>query len=118
MPALTNKWASSATTCEPISQHQIRLSPDAIPVAVKTRPIPYTIREKVADAVRLLDQQGIWEPADKANWAHPLMTQAKSDGTVWIMTDLSHLNKFIIPMRFDVPTPAEIFQMVGGPNSS
>ncbi len=40
------------------------------------------------------------------------MMPAKSDGTVWITTNLSRLNKFIIPTRFDVPMPAEIFQMV------
>ncbi|MCP4539682.1 MAG: hypothetical protein GY832_21300, partial [Chloroflexi bacterium] len=99
----------------PDGQHRIQLTADAIPVAVKTRPIPYAIREKVADAVRLLDKQGIWEPATKGDWAHLLVTPAKSDGMVRITTDLSRLNKYIVPTRFDVPTPAEIFQMVRGP---
>ncbi len=44
-------------------EHQIKLSPEAVPTAVKTQPIPYAIVDKVADAVRLLDQQGIWEKA-------------------------------------------------------
>ncbi len=35
----------------PDGQHRIQLTADAVPVAVKTRPIPYTLREKVADAV-------------------------------------------------------------------
>ncbi len=30
------------------------------------------------------------------------------------MADLSQLNKFVIPMWFDVPMLAEIFQMVHG----
>ncbi len=60
-------------------QHRIQLTADTIPIAVKTRPIPYATHEKVGDAVCLLDKQGIWEPTDKGDWAHPLMTPAKSD---------------------------------------
>ncbi len=55
----------------PSFEHQIKLAPDTIPVAVKTRPIPYATEGKVADAVHLLDSQGIWENADKRDWAHP-----------------------------------------------
>ncbi len=54
----------------------------------------------------MLDKQGIWEPADKGDWAHPLVTPAKSDGTVRITTDLLRLNKYVILTCFDVPTPA------------
>ncbi len=95
-------------------QHQIQLSVDAVPIAVKTRLIPYAIQEKVADTIHPLIQKSIWELADKGNWAHLLVMPAKSDGMVWIMTNLPHLNKFIIPMQFDIPTPVEIFQMVQG----
>ncbi len=98
----------------PDGQHRIQLSADAVPVAIKTRPIPYAICEMVANAVHLLDQQGIWEPADKGDWADPLVTPAKSDGTVHTTTDLSLFNKYVIPTCFDVLTLAEIFQMVHG----
>ncbi len=32
-------------------EHQIQLVPDAVPMAVKVRPVPYMIEEKVADVV-------------------------------------------------------------------
>ncbi len=64
--------------------------------------------------VRLLDSQGIWEKADKGDWAHPMVTPAKPDGAVRVMTDLSHLNKFVIPTRFLLPTLSEVFQKVQG----
>ncbi len=110
LPNLTSKEIGTFAD----GQHRIQLTADAIPITVKTRLIPYAIREKVADVVRLLDKQGIWEPACKGDWAHPLVTPAKLDGTVCITTDLSHLNKYLVPTRFDVPTLAEIFQMVHG----
>ncbi len=94
LPNLGSKEIGTYPDC----QHRIQLSPDAILVTVKTRPIPYAVREKVADAIHLLNQQGIWELAHKGDWVHPLVTPAKSDGTVWITTDLSRLNKFIIPI--------------------
>ncbi len=98
----------------PEFQLQIKLSPDAIPVVVKAQPIPYAIQEKVANAVRLLDSQGIWEKADKGEWAHPMVTPAKPDGMVRIMMDLSWLSKFVIPTRFPLPTLMKIFQKVRG----
>ncbi len=81
----------------PNFQHCIKIAPDTVPVSVKTRQVPYTIEGKVAAAVRLLDEQGIWEKADKDDWAHPLVTPAKPDGTVHVTMDLSQLNKFAIP---------------------
>ncbi len=61
---------SKGTSTYPGSQHRIQLCADARLVPVKMRPIPYVIHEKVADAIRLLDEQGIWEPAEKGDWAH------------------------------------------------
>ncbi len=95
-------------------EHHIKLSPEAVPVAVKTRPIAYAIAHKVADAVRLLDQQGIWEMSDKGDWAHRMVTPAKLDGTVCITMDLSQLNMFVIPTRYPFPILPEIFQQVRG----
>ncbi len=96
----------------PRFEHQIKLSPEAVPVAVKTWPIPYAIADKVTNAVRLLDQQGIWEKADKRDWAHPMVTPVKPDGTVCITMDLSHLNKFVIPVQHLLHTLPESFQQV------
>ncbi len=98
----------------PSFEHQIKLAPEAVPVAVKARPIPFAIKDKVAAAVRLLDEQGIWEPADKGDWAHPLVTPAKSDGTVRVTMDLSHLNRYVIPARYPLPTLSEVLHKVQG----
>ncbi len=109
-PALVSKEIGTF----PGFEHHIKLSPGAMPVAVKTRAVPYAIADNVADAVRLLDQKGSWEKADKGDWAHPMVTPAKPDGTVHVTTDLSWLNKFVIPVRHPLPTLPEIFQQVRG----
>ncbi len=38
----------------------------------------------------------------------------KPDGMVRVMTDLSRLNKFIIPVCYPLPTLPEVFQKVQG----
>ncbi len=52
----------------PSFQHRIELKPDAIPIACHARPVLLALRNKVEDAVRELDRQGIWEPVEKSEW--------------------------------------------------
>ncbi len=59
-PELTSKDIGTF----PGFQHCIKLAPNAVPVTVKTRQVPFAIKGNVADVVRLLDEQGIWEKAD------------------------------------------------------
>ncbi len=63
----------------------------------------------MAIAVKLLDQRGIWEKADKGDSVHPMVTPSKPDGTVHITMHLTWLNKFMVPVRRSLP---EIFQQV------
>ncbi len=106
--------ASAEIGTFPSFEHQIKLEPDVVPAAVKARPIPFTIEDKVVTAVCLLDEQGISEPADKGDWAHPLVTPAKSDGTVRVTMDLSCLNCYVIPTQYPLPMLSEIFHKVQG----
>ncbi len=54
------------------------------------------------------------EKADKGDWARPMVTLAKPDGSVQVTMDLSRLNRFIMTGRFPLPTLLEIFQKVCG----
>ncbi len=105
-PELVSKEISTYLSFE----HRIRLAPEAVPVCGEDMTyIPYILEEKAITTVKLLDEQGIWERADKGDWAHPIVMPAKP---MHVTTDLSHLNKFIIPTHFPLPTLNEIFQKV------
>ncbi len=93
-------------------EHRIKLATDTVPFVVKTRSILYALEEKVITAVKPLDEQGIWERADKGDWAHPMVTPAMPDDTMCITTDLSRLNKFVIHTCFPLQILSEIFQKV------
>ncbi len=43
-----------------------------------------------------------------------MVTPVKPDGTVQVTTDISRMNKFVMPARFLLPMLPEIFQKVHG----
>lgn len=85
------------------SAHKIQIREDAVPVAVPLRQIPLARREAAIKEVEKMDQLGIWEPVDHSEWAHPLVTVPKKDNSVRITSDLTRLNKYIIPDRYPLP---------------
>ncbi len=98
----------------PDYEHVIRLQEDSKPSVVKLRPVPLARRATVADEVQNYIDKGIWEKAEKTDWAHHLVSVAKDDGGVRLTTDLSPLNKFVIPNRFPLPTIGDLFLELKG----
>ena len=56
---------------------------------------------------------GIWSPVEKSECAHAMVTVGK-DGGVRITSDLSPLNKYIIPDRYLLPRIEELFLKLRG----
>ncbi len=66
------------------------------------------------EAIRELDRQGVWEPCDKSEWGHIMVTPMKPDGTIWITMDFSPLNEYVVPTRYLLPLPDELFVKARG----
>ena len=95
--------------------HRIQLKSDAVPRAVAVRPIPLCFREAAEKEIKLMDQLGIWEPVKQSEWAHPLVVVGKEQpGEVRITTDLSYLNKFVVPERHPIPHIKDLFLQLKG----
>lgn len=94
----------------PDYQHKMEIDENAHPIAQKLRPVPLARRQGAADEVRVMDSLGIWEPMDKSKWVHNMVTIPKPGGGIRIMTDLSPLNKFVIPNRFPLPDPKDLLK--------
>jgi len=89
----------------PDFEHCIVLSDDARPVARSLHPLLIARRQAVDAEIDRILSAGIWEPAGcPCAWTHHLVTVVKSDSGVWITTDLSPLNRFVI-MRGQVRRP-------------
>jgi hypothetical protein len=59
-------------------------------------------------------QEGIWEPIEKSEWVHQLVTVMRANGQPRITTDLSPLNKFVIPQRYPLPNIKDLFLELNG----
>jgi transposase InsO family protein len=108
------KLTDAAQGTYPAFQHTITLSNDAKPHVTKPRTIPFARREAVAAECQRMMDDGIWSPIDKSEWVHALVTVPKSDGTVRITTDLSPLNKYVVPERHQLPNIQELFLKLSG----
>ena len=89
--------------------HKIELDPDAIPKVQKLRSIPLSRRDGAIKEIDLMEKQGIWSKVDRANWVHGLVTVDKPGGAVRITTDLSPLNKYVVPVRYPLPNIRDMY---------
>ena len=60
----------------------IRVKPDAVPKFCKVRPDPYAQRQAVEEEPARLERQGIKEPVQHSEWASPVVTVLKADGSI------------------------------------
>ena len=108
------KLQSSEMGTFPDYEHVIVTEPDARPVAQKLRPVPLARRQQAADEIQNMDAAGIWEPVDRSQWVHHMVTVRKPQGGLRITTDLSPLNRYVVPDRFPLPNPRELFLELRG----
>ena len=92
----------------PNYQHRIQLKEDAVPSVSRLRSIPLARKEQVLEEIRKMDAEKIWEPVQRSEWVHGLVTVPKEGGGVRITTDLSPLNPHILPELHPIPSIKEL----------
>ena len=98
----------------PGHRHVVSLSDDFQPHATKVRPVPLTKRDSVMAEIKSMVDNGIWSPVDKSKCVHAMVTVGKKDGGVRITSDLSPLNKYVIPDRHPLPRIEDLFLKLRG----
>lgn len=98
----------------PDYEHVIDITNDAVPTAQKLRPLPLSRRDKVANEIKVMENLDIWEPVDKSTWVHHMVSVMKPDDNVRVTTDLSPLNSYVVPDRFPLPNPKDLFLELKG----
>ena len=58
----------------------IDLKEEAQPVFLKSRSVPFALKDDVAKEIDSLVQQGVWEPVQSATWATPIVDVRKKNG--------------------------------------
>ena len=61
---------------------RLPLQDGATPVFVKARPVPYSLKDRVADELGRLEKEGIITPVASSEWATPIVVVPKKDGTI------------------------------------
>ena len=97
---------------------KIHVDPQASPRFCKARPIPYALRNKVAMELERLEKQGIIEPVEFADWAAPIVSVLKKDGSVRICGDYKlTVNRASKLDKYPLPRIEDLFASLAGGKS-
>ena len=65
----------------------LKLKENATPQFFKPRPVPFALKEKIAEELKRLERIGVLEKVEFSDWATPIVPVRKPDGTVRICSD-------------------------------
>lgn len=96
-------------------QARIRLQPNAEPIFVKARKLPFALREAVEKELDDLERNGIVQKVDSARWATPIVPVKKQGNKVRLCGDYKiTVNPRIVIEEYPLPTIEELFASMAG----
>ncbi|XP_018395972.1 PREDICTED: uncharacterized protein K02A2.6-like, partial [Cyphomyrmex costatus] len=104
---------------EPIKKikAQLNLKPNSQPVFLRSRQVPFQIKNKVENELNRMVKAGILKPVEASTWATPIVPVLKKDGGVRICGDFSvTVNSCLIVDEHPLPTHEELFAKMAGCN--
>ena len=102
-----------------LKNHKIKLHVDhnIKPVNVPSRPIPYHLKQRAADAIKEMIDQGVIEEhpnTEPAPWISNAVLTPKPDGTIRVTLDARNVNKAIRSSNLPIPRHDEIKAKLSG----
>src|SRR5688572_33391424 len=88
--------------------------PTCAPYHAKAYPVPHSQEQKLNDEVDRLCQQGILRKINRSEWACPMFTISKPDGSLRSLADLRELNKRIRRHPFPIPKIQDMLHKLEG----
>ena len=83
---------------------KMHIDPQTTPRFSRARPVPYSLRSKIDKELERLQNDGVIEPVQFADWAAPIVPVPKKDGSVCLCGDFkltvnraAKLDKFPLP---------------------
>ena len=94
---------------------RLHLKEEAVPVFCRARPVPFSIRDKVAAALDEAVKQGTLEKVDSADWASPIVTVVKPSGDIRLCGDFSvAVNRHLTTEEHPFPLVEDMFAKLAG----
>ena len=95
---------------------KLNLKEGAVPVFLKVRPLPYSLRTNLKVEVELarLQSLGVITPVSWSEWATPIVVVPKTDGTIQLCGDFRlTVNTALKIDKYPLPRVEDIFESLG-----
>ncbi|KAL1447833.1 hypothetical protein WDU94_013915, partial [Cyamophila willieti] len=84
------------------------------PIFHRPRQVPFTLRDKVCEALDELVRDQVVEPVESSEWSSPIVPVVKPNGKIRICGDYKEtLNKYLIVDKYPVPRVEDIVNSLG-----
>ena len=94
---------------------KLRLKPDAQPVYLKARPVPFSIKQAVEQEIEQMVRDGVLVKVNHSSWATPVVPVMKLNNKVRLCGDYKiTVNPRLIVDEHPLPTVEELFANVAG----
>nr|XP_040574637.1 uncharacterized protein LOC121123576 [Lepeophtheirus salmonis] len=92
------------------TQAVIHLQDNARPRYIRALSVPLTLRQKVAAEIREMEKRGTISKIDLSEWASPIVSVLKPDGSVRVCADFTQsISPVVNKMLHPLPHPDELF---------
>jgi len=93
---------------------RFKVKPESKPVFCKARPVSFTRKAQISKRLLELETKGIIEKVDHSEWAAPIVTPVKSDGSIRLCGDFKvTINPHLSIDQYPLPKIEEIFANIG-----
>jgi transposase InsO family protein len=88
--------------------------PNVKPYHARPYPVPYSQEKRLKEEIKRLCQYGVLRKINDSEWACPMFTIAKPDGSLRSLADLREVNKVIKRKPFPLPKITDMLQKLEG----
>ena len=93
---------------------KLELKEGAKPYHAKPYPVPFSQEEKLKEEINRLVDYGILRKVNNSEWAAPMFTIPKPDGSLRSLADFRELKKTIVRKPFPIRKIQEMLQKMRG----
>jgi hypothetical protein len=90
------------------------INPKVKPFHAKPYPVPYSQEKRLKEEINCLCLYGVIRKINNSEWACPMFTIAKPDGSLWSLADLREVNKVIKRKPYPLPKIADMLLKLRG----
>ena len=91
------------------------LKAGAVPKFIRSRPVPFALKEAVEEELHCLEEQGILRRITHSSWAAPIVVVPKKDGRFRLCGDYKMtINQYLEVDRYPLPKPNDLFATPAG----